>query len=108
MPSTAAPAWALRIDCMEIQYFHSHQEPTMELQSARQIIDTLARGIHPDTGEAMPPDSPYNAPAVIRALHVVSRALETPAETTAGGPRPRPAAPANAGKPWAPEDDAVL
>lgn len=79
----------------------------MELQSARQIIDTLARGIHPDTGEAMPPDSPYNAPAVIRALHVVSRALETPAQATAAD-KPRPAAPANAGKPWAPEDDAVL
>jgi hypothetical protein len=90
---------------MQIQYFHSHQEDTMELQSARQIIDTLARGIHPDTGEAMPPDSPYNAPAVIRALHAVSQALETPAEPTA---KPRPAAPANAGKPWAAADDAVL
>ena len=39
----------------------------MELQIARQIIDTLAQGIHPVTGEAMPDDSPYNAPPVIRA-----------------------------------------
>ena len=39
----------------------------MELQIARQIIDTLAQGIHPVTGEAMPEDSPYNAPPVIRA-----------------------------------------
>jgi len=30
----------------------------MELQTARQIIDTLSQGIHPVTGEAMPPDSP--------------------------------------------------
>ena len=46
----------------------------MELQIARQIIDTLAQGIHPVTGEAMPDDSPYNAAPVIRALHAVSRA----------------------------------
>jgi hypothetical protein len=81
----------------------------MELQSARQIIDTLAQGIHPVTGEAMPEDSPYNAPPVIRALHAVSRALDgAPAAATPAAPRARPAAPSNAGKPWAEEDDAVL
>ena len=74
----------------------------MELQEARQIIDTLAQGIHPQTGEAMPEDSPYNAPPVIRALFAVSRALD-------GGPvRPKRAAPANAGKPWAAQDDQGL
>ena len=75
----------------------------MELQIARQIIDTLAQGIHPVTGEAMPEDSPYNAPPVIRALHVAARALE------AGAAAPgRRAPPANAGKPWSPEDDEAL
>ena len=48
----------------------------MELQAAHQIIDTLAQGIHPVTGEAMPEDSPYNAPRVIRALFAVSQALQ--------------------------------
>jgi hypothetical protein len=48
----------------------------MELQLAREIINVLAQGIHPVTGEAMPPDSPYNEPPVIRALFAVSRALE--------------------------------
>ena len=48
----------------------------MELQAAHQIIDTLAQGIHPVTGEAMPDDSPYNAPPVIRALFAVSQALQ--------------------------------
>ena len=38
----------------------------MDLQIARQIIDALAQGIHPLTGEAMPEDSPYNAPPIIR------------------------------------------
>jgi len=74
----------------------------MELQAARQIIDTLSQGIHPVTGEVMPEDSPYNAPPVIRALFAVSQALE------AKPPRvPRPSRP-NAGKPWAPEEDEKL
>jgi hypothetical protein len=75
---------------------------TMELQAARQIIDTLAQGIHPVTGEAMPADSPYNEPPVIRALFAVSRALS--------GKPPSAARklPANAGKPWDPEEDARL
>jgi hypothetical protein len=74
----------------------------MELQTARQIIDTLSQGIHPVTGEAMPADSPYNAPPVIRALFAVSQALaEKPA-------RPQRELPANAGKAWDAEEDARL
>jgi hypothetical protein len=79
----------------------------MELQIARQIIDTLAQGIHPVTGEAMPEDSPYNAPPVIRALHAVSRALEGAAEAPEPA-RPRRTPPPNAGKPWSPQEDAAL
>lgn len=74
----------------------------MELQEARAIIDTLAQGIHPVTGEVLPADAPYNDPAVVRALFAVSRALdgkEPPAKR-----RPAP----NAGKPWAAEEDARL
>jgi hypothetical protein len=81
----------------------------MELQIARQIIDTLAQGIHPVTGEAMPEDSPYNAPPVIRALHAVSRALET--APAAPGEEPRSARrnlPPNAGKAWSAQEDAAL
>jgi hypothetical protein len=73
----------------------------MELQTAQQIIDTLAQGIHPVTGEAMPEDSPYNAPPVIRALFAVSQALQ--------GQRPRQRQqPSNAGKAWRGEEDAQL
>jgi hypothetical protein len=74
----------------------------MELQTAHQIIDTLAQGIHPVTGEAMPEDSPYNAPPVIRALFAVSQALQ-------GQPsRARRESPSNAGKAWRSEEDAKL
>lgn len=78
----------------------------MELQIARQIIDTLAQGIHPVTGEAMPEDSPYNAPAVIRALHAVSRALDK--RDPPAPPRRRAEPPVNAGKRWSPQEDAAL
>ena len=80
----------------------------MELQIARQIIDTLAQGIHPLTGEAMPEDSPYNAPPVIRALHAVSRALEGDAEPASASSRPRRQPPPNAGKAWTSQEDAAL
>jgi hypothetical protein len=80
----------------------------MELQIARQILDTLAQGIHPVTGEAMPEDSPYNAPPVIRALHTVARALEGAAAVPPTTTKTTRAAPANAGKAWSAEDDATL
>ena len=75
----------------------------MELQLAREIINVLAQGIHPVTGEAMPADSPYNEPPVIRALFAVSRALED-----CDGPKARREAPPNAGKSWSQDEDGRL
>ena len=74
----------------------------MELQIAREILNVLAQGIHPVSGEVMPPDSPYNEPPVIRALFTVSQALEQ-----CDGPRRRDP-PANAGKTWTGEEDDKL
>jgi hypothetical protein len=74
----------------------------MELQEARAIVNTLAQGIHPVTGEAMPEDSPYNAPPVIRALFAVVQALDD----SQARPR-RPSSP-NAGKPWTADEDTML
>ena len=75
----------------------------MELQIAREIINVLAQGIHPVTGEAMPADSPYNEPPVIRALFTVSQALEQ-----CDVPKGRRELPANAGKTWSGEEDDKL
>ena len=72
----------------------------MELQIAREIINVLAQGIHPVTGEAMPADSPYNEPPVIRALFAVSRALDE-----CDAPKARRELPVNAGKTWSGEED---
>jgi hypothetical protein len=77
----------------------------MDIQIARHMIDTLAQGIHPVTGEVMPEDSPYNAPPVIRALFAVSQALEG---TTGAPAKPRRETPPNAGKPWSAEEDDKL
>ena len=74
----------------------------MELQTARQIIDTLSQGVDPVTGETMPADSPYNEPAVIRALFTVSHALEGKLA------RMQRAQPRNAGKPWVTDEDSQL
>jgi hypothetical protein len=75
----------------------------MELQTAREIIGTLARGVHPVTGEVMAQDSPYHAPRVVAALLAVQLALD--------GAKPRRARtelPANTGKPWSADDDEQL
>ena len=80
----------------------------MEIQAARQIIDTLAQGVHPVTGEVMPDDSPYNAPPVIRALVAASRALEGKRKASDRTERVARVQPSNQGKPWSPEDDTRL
>src|SRR3954469_5163006 len=103
-PSTPAPGLALEAGCMEMQR-PSTWRNIMEIAAARQIIDTLAQGIHPVTGEVMAEDSPYNAPPVIRALFAVSQALDGDAPSAA---KPRRELPANAGKPWAPQEDETL
>lgn len=78
----------------------------MELQTARQIIETLAQGIHPVTGEAMPEDSPYNVPAVIRALFAVAQALD--AQDKCRPTRDARSTPPRSGMAWDDEQDAIL
>lgn len=81
----------------------------MELQQARAVVETLAQGIHPVTGELMDADGPYNEPTVIRALFAVARALDGGVDTKlAREPAERRNAAPNQGKPWAAEDDAKL
>lgn len=85
----------------------------MDDQQALTIISTLANGAHPITGELFGPDSPYQAPDVIRALFAAQRALEarqpgrvqraSPAESRASG-----SASSNAGKSWSNEEDKQL
>lgn len=74
----------------------------MSPQEARQVIEALARGIDPETGVVLPPDNPLHGPHVIRALFVAAEAL------AGRGSRPAREQPAQAGKPWPPEEDERL
>ena len=77
----------------------------MTPEEAKQIIDVLAAGVDPATGEVLPEDNPLNSPHVIRALFIASKALERLAVKSA---RPSAAAPGKAGKPWSEDEDQRL
>lgn len=85
----------------------------MELNESRQIVNTLAQGIDPATGEVFPPESPYNDPEVIRALYSILESVKF-------ARRPRKSVeerrrdnlefgrPKNSGLPWTDEDRALI
>ncbi len=77
----------------------------MEKQTALQIVQTLAQGIDPHTGEQFPPESPYQHPDTVRALVQAAQALAEP--TTRSRPS-QPGIPENAGKPWTEDEDQAL
>lgn len=73
-------------------------------KEALQIIETLAKGIDPETGEQLPPDSCLNNPHTIRALFLASKALGAPTSQ-------KPFTKENsgmAGKPWTDTEDQQL
>ena len=72
---------------------------------AKQVIEVLAGGIDPETGEVLPEGSPVNSPHVIRALFLAAKALELQANKQA---RPQNASATNAGKPWTEAEDQQL
>jgi hypothetical protein len=54
----------------------------MEQEQALKILNALANGVHPMTGEVFAADSPYQHPDIVRALYEVVRTME-------GSSRPR-------------------
>ena len=77
----------------------------MERSNALRIINALANGVHPATGEVFPADSPYQHPDTVRALFEAIRVLGT-AENSGGrsdGDRP-----ANTFARWTPEEEERL
>ena len=77
----------------------------MEKQAALHIVQALAQGIDPHTGETFPAASPYQHPDTIRALFDAAQAL---AESLAERPRAARSTLENAGKPWSDEEDQTL
>ena len=79
----------------------------MEKTAALQIIQQLANGTDPHTGEVFRADSPYQHPDTVRALFFALRELngQTAPRQSAGGSH---TAPQNAGKAWSPDEDQAL
>ena len=61
-----------------------------------EILQALAAGTDPVTGEVFPADSPYNQPEIIRALFFAINQLEAFAEK------------GNQGLPWGEQEDELL
>ena len=85
----------------------------MELNESRNIVKTLAQGVHPSTGEVFPPGSPYNDPEVIRALFSVLdfvKQAKKPRMSTEErrGQNLELGRPVNSGLPWTDEDRATV
>ena len=80
----------------------------MEREAALKILQQLANGVDPHSGEVFRTDSPYQHPDTVRALFFAVHALEgqpAPAKQRADG---NEKAPQNAGKPWSPDEDQAL
>lgn len=75
--------------------------------NAIEIVESLAKGIDPLTGEILSEHGPLNDPTVIRALFEAVNALRTATATYQQNVEARPK-PSNAGHAWPPEEDARL
>lgn len=79
-------------------------EPLDSLTRHLAILEALADGVHPFTGEELPDENLYQNAKVLRALLAAMEALER-----AGTREARQAAlPSKAGNPWSEEEDHVL
>ncbi|HSW12091.1 MAG TPA: hypothetical protein VLI06_04580 [Solimonas sp.] len=76
----------------------------MEQTQALEIIRSLASGIDPATGEVFPPDSAWQQPDIIRALHLAATALQQAASSA----KKNQSLPPSTGKPWTAEEDQAL
>jgi hypothetical protein len=74
----------------------------MERQQALRILNSLANGVHPATGEVFAADCPYQHPDTVRALFEAVRALDS--DTT----KPREEKPAGTFVRWTPEEEERL
>ena len=85
----------------------------MEKEQTLRILNALANGVHPATGEKFAADGPYQHPDTVRALFEAMRAVEgggVPATTaTAPASERKPALPqSGSGSRWSGEEEQRL
>lgn len=76
----------------------------MDSSQALGIIQALADGIDPRSGEVFAAESPYQNAQIVRALVVALRSLQERIEME----NRRRSLPGNVGKPWSVEDESLL
>jgi hypothetical protein len=81
---------------------------TMEKEQTLKILNALANGVHPATGEKFAADGPYQHPDTVRALFEAMRAVEG-GGVPAPAPERKPAFPqSGSGSRWSPEEEQRL
>ena len=76
----------------------------MQIHAALPIVQALADGVNPVTGEAYPDQSPYAEPRTLRALYSAVDLMQKEIERE----KRRERLPANFGKPWSEGEDRTL
>jgi hypothetical protein len=76
----------------------------LDTPQAIKVLQALLDGTNPDTGALLPADSILHSPTVIRALARLVLSLEH----HEGSVDKKRKLPPNAGRPWAPEEDAQV
>jgi hypothetical protein len=76
----------------------------MEEQKAIEIIQALAEGVDPCTGEVLPDDSPYKKPQIIKAFSVAKESLDYIRRRKDRLKN----LPKRAGKPWSENESSLL
>lgn len=71
----------------------------MDINRAKEIIEALAEGVDPTTGEILADDNVCNKGEVVRAFYAVLDTLDK---------KSKKKSPENAGKPWTEDDEALL
>lgn len=71
----------------------------MDLQRAKELLEALADGVDPLTGEVLPEECVCNKAEIVRAFHCILNGFPREA---------RKQQPENAGKLWTAEDDETL
>jgi hypothetical protein len=80
----------------------------MEKEQTLRILNALANGVHPATGERFAADGPYQHPDTVRALFEAMRAVEGGGAATPA-PERRPALPqSGSGSRWSAEEEERL
>ena len=74
----------------------------MDITRAKELLEGLADGVNPITGEVLSQDDSCNQVEIVRALNTILRHLEDVLMVTGNSE------PENAGKPWTKAEDEIL